>query len=327
MLYRFNKEKDISYVSLLYSIVVFVFFFGMSAISGMEFYRMSVIGEFVFILLPAILFVEIGVARGKKEFLRLNKIKASTGILVSFVILFSLPLFGLINNLIYYIFAELFGAVEIYSVPIPQGAKGVLLSLIVLALVPAVCEEVLFRGVIQGVLRRHGHIFAIIFTGALFSFLHLDIQRFIGIWLLGSLIGYMVYRTNSLYTGILAHLVNNVFSVAASYLFVDDQQVAKDGIQRITKESYTIFMTEDTTTIIASIVIVIIFGALFAWLFARFIRVTETMREIRIKTGFDRAARGYLFLIPPFALIIFLYILQSKSIISGLDTFLNLVAG
>lgn len=324
MVFRFGREKEIAYVSILYTFVVFFFYFGMTFLLDMDFYRASVIGEFVLILLPAILFVEIGLSRGKREFLKLNKIKFSTVILVSMLVLFALPLFGIINNLIYMLFSKIFGAVEIYSIPVPSNSRELLLSLIALAFVPSICEEFLFRGVIQNTLRRHGHIFAIAVTGVLFSLLHLDIQRFIGIWMLGSFIGYIVYRTNSLYAGIAAHFVNNAFAVIASYVFYDSVSTGSEGVQRISHESYSLFMTDDITEIVTSIALVVIFTVIFWMLLRSFIKKTQTTREIKIETNLDKSAKGYLFLIPSVAFIILAYVIQSKSIISGVESFLNM---
>jgi uncharacterized protein len=326
MAYRFKKENDIAYISILYTFIVFVFSIGMTAISGLDFYRSGVIGEFVFLLLPALLFVELGIARGKKEFLRLNKIKVSTGVTISLLILFSLPVFGFINNLVYFMFARIFGAVEIYSSPVPKDIRELILSLIILALVPALCEEFLFRGVIQGALRRQGHIFSIVLTGVLFSFLHLDIQKFIGIALLGSLIGYIVYRTNSLYAGMLAHFVNNALAVAVSYFFVDYSSVSAQEIQRIPKESYSLFVSADITSIVSTIILAVIFGVLFIFVFARFIKATSVTREVSVAMNFDRSSKGYLFLLPAVAFIVFLYVIQSNTIISGSGGLLDLIA-
>lgn len=325
MLYRFNREKDIAYASLLYTFIVFFFYFGMFAISGLEYYRKAVIGEFVFLLLPALLFVELGVTRNKREFLRLNKVTLSNCILIIMIIMFSLPLFGFINSVVYYIFSLIFGAIEVYSVPSPAGFRELLLSLIALALVPAVCEEFLFRGVMQGIFRRHGHIFAVLFSAGLFSLLHLDIQRVIGIWLLGSLIGYIVYRANSLYAGIIAHFAYNALTVFISYIFIETDDFSENGITRITRESYSIFTDSESATIISSIIMIIIFSTIFFFLLSRFLRKTSAVKELRIRTAFDRAAKGYLLLLPAIAFIVLLYVIQSKVIIDGFEGFLNLL--
>ena len=323
MLYRFNREKEIAYVSILYTLTVFAFFIGMYYLSDIDYYKSAVIGEFLLILLPALLFVEIGIIRGKKEFLRFNKISASTAVMVSFLILFSMPVFGMINNLVYFMFSRIFGAVEIYSSPVPRDLRDLIISLIVLALVPAVCEEFFFRGVLQGVFRRHGHIFSIVFTGILFSFLHLDIQRFIGIALLGSFIGYIVYRTNSLYAGMVAHFINNGLAVLVSYVFQQDNEEVV--VERITKEGYSMFMTTDAATITSSIVITIISGTFFFVLLKKFIRKTDGSREIKVGLNFDRSSKGYLFLIPAIVFILIMYISQSYKIINGVESFLNII--
>ncbi len=90
-----------------------------------------------------------------------------------------------------------------------------------IALSPAVCEEVLFRGVILSGLRSRCSVrFSIITTGILFGLMHIYISQIIPTALLGIVITYLVIRSNSLFTGILFHLINNSIAVlfATSYV-------------------------------------------------------------------------------------------------------------
>ena len=96
---------------------------------------------------------------------------------------------------------------------------GLLLNLLVIALIPAVGEEMTFRGVIQQSLTRrmNPHI-AIILSAAIFSFFHFQFFGFLPRLFLGILLGYMFYITGSLWTSILMHFVNNGASVTLYYL-------------------------------------------------------------------------------------------------------------
>jgi membrane protease YdiL (CAAX protease family) len=94
-----------------------------------------------------------------------------------------------------------------------------LYTLIVIAVVPAIGEELLFRGYLQqkvGRWLKNPHT-AIIITAFLFSAIHLDIQGIIPRFVLGVLLGYLYYWSKSLWLPIFAHFVNNAQAVIFSY--------------------------------------------------------------------------------------------------------------
>ena len=96
---------------------------------------------------------------------------------------------------------------------------GMLFNLVIIALIPAVGEELTFRGVLQQSLTRkmNPHV-AIILSAAIFSFIHFQFYGFLPRMLLGILMGYMFYITNSLWTSMLMHFVNNGATVVLYYL-------------------------------------------------------------------------------------------------------------
>ena len=82
------------------------------------------------------------------------------------------------------------------------------------ALVPGVCEEITFRGLIQTGLRRsYGPRHAVVWTGFLFAMLHLNPWNFLGLWFFGSFLGYLTERTGSVIPAIILHLLNNTFAL------------------------------------------------------------------------------------------------------------------
>ena len=97
---------------------------------------------------------------------------------------------------------------------------GLLLNLLVIALIPAVGEELTFRGVLQqGLMRRvkSPHV-AILLSAAIFSFIHFQFYGFLPRMFLGILLGYMFYITGSLWASIAMHFVNNGTAVVVYYL-------------------------------------------------------------------------------------------------------------
>ena len=99
-----------------------------------------------------------------------------------------------------------------------RGPGDFVLLLVVLAVIPGLCEEVLFRGFLQGGLvrvlgnARRG----VTVSALLFAAFHLDPWRFAGVFALGLFLGAIVARTGSLWPAVIGHVLNNVVSIAAS---------------------------------------------------------------------------------------------------------------
>lgn len=80
----------------------------------------------------------------------------------------------------------------------------------VIALLPAICEEMTFRGMIlSGLLTRSKPSVAILVTAVLFAAFHLSIHRFFPVFLIGLGASFIVWRSGSIFTGMLLHLINN----------------------------------------------------------------------------------------------------------------------
>jgi membrane protease YdiL (CAAX protease family) len=102
-----------------------------------------------------------------------------------------------------------------------------LFVVITVALVPAVSEELLFRGLIQGTLARAaGGLRAAIVAGVIFGAYHLNPFSLIPLMVLGAYFGFMVYRSGSLPVAISAHFFNNFVACVALYLNVNDDFIA-----------------------------------------------------------------------------------------------------
>jgi membrane protease YdiL (CAAX protease family) len=94
-------------------------------------------------------------------------------------------------------------------------------GLLVVAAIPAVGEELLFRGVVQNLLRetfRNVHV-AVWVSAALFSAIHFQFYGFLPRMLLGALFGYLYAWTRDLRVAMFAHFVNNGATLVMVYLF------------------------------------------------------------------------------------------------------------
>ena len=95
-----------------------------------------------------------------------------------------------------------------------------LLAFVVIAIIPAIGEEIVFRGILQRKFieaRMNPHI-AIWISAILFSAIHIQFFGFVPRMLLGALFGYLYYWTGDLKIAMFAHFVNNGFTIVLVYL-------------------------------------------------------------------------------------------------------------
>ena len=103
------------------------------------------------------------------------------------------------------------------------GIRAFLLNLIMIAVLPALGEEFMFRGIIQQQLSRftqNKHI-GIIISAILFSILHMQFSGFFPRFFLGAIFGYLFLWSGSLWLPIAVHFVNNASALIAHKQFVD----------------------------------------------------------------------------------------------------------
>lgn len=90
------------------------------------------------------------------------------------------------------------------------------LVVFVLAFMPAVGEELLFRGVVFGSLNsRYKVAISILISAAIFGAFHMSMIKFLSTGLLGACFAYIVYKGGSIYVTMFLHFVNNAFSFVA----------------------------------------------------------------------------------------------------------------
>lgn len=97
-------------------------------------------------------------------------------------------------------------------------------SLVVMAVIPAIGEEMVFRGILQKQMQRitANPYTGILVTALIFSLAHFQIQRFFAIFLLGVVLGLVFYWTKNLWVPIAGHFVFNGTQVVAAYFSQED---------------------------------------------------------------------------------------------------------
>ena len=101
---------------------------------------------------------------------------------------------------------------------LPQGGSGLLMAFLTLCVMPAVCEELFFRGALQGLMRPCGSAVAIFAPALLFALLHFDLAQGITAILCAVFLGWLTERIGSILPGMLLHFINNCLAFLSLYL-------------------------------------------------------------------------------------------------------------
>jgi len=136
------------------------------------------------------------------------------------------------------------------------GAMDFVRVFTVMAIVPAMGEELFFRGTLMRFARKRstGMVVPILFTAAVFSFVHANAYGYLSIFLAGVLLAVIYQLTGSLWCSIAGHLFFNGFQIVISYL---------GG----TNSSVRAFVESDTIPAYYAAIGVVVFAGAFYLLF------------------------------------------------------------
>lgn len=170
-------------------------------------------------LLPLVLFKTLNKVSYKDTFSFFSYKKISAKVVVATVALGVIVFFlnayvsSLFNSII-----QLFGYKSVHSASsIPDTWWTFLLELVSTAVLPAICEETLHRGMLLKGNSLLGIKKSIILSGVLFGLLHLNIEQFFYATIIGLFLGYLCWMCNSIYPCMIIHFMNNGLSVFLSF--------------------------------------------------------------------------------------------------------------
>jgi sodium transport system permease protein len=99
-----------------------------------------------------------------------------------------------------------------------DGSRGLLSSLALIALTPAICEEALFRGaILRGLSAKLPRLTSAVITGAFFGLYHVDVWRLVPTGLLGVGLSLIALEQDSIVPAMLTHFINNACLVVLVY--------------------------------------------------------------------------------------------------------------
>lgn len=233
--------------STLIGILVLVPFFGagvISLLSAPDFSSVSVVNAMKALqvlnmagglLLPAVIYLWL-CSPDIKNSIGFNKsIKYQPIILSALLIIFAQPIIGFANELNSYLSlpeglsfvenwmknAETQGEMITEAFLSTTSTSGLLVNIFMIAILPALAEELLFRGALAGLFRdwtKNVHA-AVFLSSFIFAAIHMQFYGFLPRFLLGMALGYLFFWSGSLWLPIAAHFTNNFLSVIVEFLF------------------------------------------------------------------------------------------------------------
>jgi membrane protease YdiL (CAAX protease family) len=200
-----------------------LFLFGnliMVVICGIAFGKQVIIGSII--LESTMLLTTLGwiglQGKGYRETLRLKCPSIQEIGLTLIIVAVGINVASFIDQL-WHFYLQNLGTITETNIPRPQNISEFMLSMTAIVILPALAEEVLFRGFILKNYEKYlstGK--AVFISSLLFGLAHLSIGNFWGPFILGLLCGWLVCIYDSIFLGIIGHLLNNGLTMTLLYL-------------------------------------------------------------------------------------------------------------
>lgn len=189
-------------------------------------FKILLVNQYVIILIPVMLYIFVNRLNFFETF-RFNRLDIFPVILIIFIIALGYIPAMMFNNILIYLM-QFIGNVPNQPIPIPQNITELIIGIFVIAVSPAICEELLHRGILLRAYEKRGSIKGVVITAIFFGIFHFDLTNLLGATFMGLLIGYFVIRTNSILAGMLAHFLNNFFYEVLQYFSRNSEPVQKN---------------------------------------------------------------------------------------------------
>lgn len=191
---------------------------------------LQIISTFFMFFIPAVVYARI-VSKKPLQYLGYNRwLKIEQVVLVILIMIACLPLVGALAELTEKIplsaaLAKKFKEAEenyqkqVELIMVMKTGVDFIWSLIIVAILPAIFEETVFRGGLQNLLTKWIKlpVLAIIITSIVFSAVHFSFYGFFARMALGIVLGLIYYHSGNIWLNILAHLFNNGAAVTFTY--------------------------------------------------------------------------------------------------------------
>lgn len=111
---------------------------------------------------------------------------------------------------------------------------GLPFLILTVALTPALCEELIFRGYLQRQFERVAGIAgSIALTGIFFGLFHLRATEVLPLALIGVYLAYITWRTGSIWPAVVVHLINNAFSITLGQYLTSQTDIDVESLESV----------------------------------------------------------------------------------------------
>ena len=179
-------------------------------------YVLIVATEIFAVLLPVLIYVRFH----GSGILTIEKVKFSV-VLVGIILGISAQLVAQIINIPMIIWL----APPPSDISVSQATHSIITGIVVVALIPAICEELLMRGVMLSAFKKYGTMLAVIISALCFAGLHSSVTNLPGLIFLGLVLGYITILEGSVLLAVTVHFASNAFGMVFDW-FAGKNQLA-----------------------------------------------------------------------------------------------------
>lgn len=199
-------------IMMITQLVLSFFWYYIVSFFSLGFVSQMILTQILIFILPAILFIAI-MQEPVKEVLSIRPLGWKNVLLILVISIFIQPIMSLLSVLSSILFPN-----EISNIMSEVSYTPTILLILAMAVTPAICEEIFFRGLVFSGFKNLNIKKASIMTGFLFGLMHLDGQQFLYAFAMGVVFCYLVYKTKSIFASILAHFTINASQVLLSQI-------------------------------------------------------------------------------------------------------------
>lgn len=235
----------------------------------------------VILVIPALYYV-LKDRMNISEVVRFKKIKVSTIILLILFAYAITPLMSLINMIsMLFVKNDIQNTIEqiVYEEPLFIG-------LIVVALIPSIFEELIYRGVFYNEYRKVNILKGILLSALLFALMHMNFNQFFYAFIMGMIFGFIIEVTDSILATIIIHFVINASSTWMAYMLpkLQDMLIQLDPTYAASisqSMNMEISRTELLIMISSYAPVAAIFGLVGIWLFVMIGKNTGRLSHVK----------------------------------------------
>jgi membrane protease YdiL (CAAX protease family)/heme exporter protein D len=177
----------------------------------------QVVCEIVGLALPVLCFLLVG--NRAKDNIHIKKVSIKNVLTITGITALAIPISMLLATFNTWIAENTIGVTPgLEDTVVMESFSDYIMLVIVMAVVPAICEEIAFRTAFMSGLERLGKTVCFITVSLFFSLAHMIPEKIISTFALSMLLCYFIYRTGSVLASVIGHFINNFIALTITYI-------------------------------------------------------------------------------------------------------------